>query len=370
MGARDIAPARIDLTPEERATLEGWTRRRRTAPALALRARIVLACADRPDVAHGALAESLGVHRATVGVWRQRFAARRLAGLRDAPRVGAPRTVSDAAVERAVATTLEQTPPNATHWSTRGLAKAVGLSQTTVVRIWRAFGLQPHRSETFKLSTDPLFVEKVRDIVGLYLVPPIRALVLCVDEKPSIQATEGTAPVLPMQPGQPERHTHDYVRHGTTDLFAALDVATGRVIGEVHRRHRSQEFRHFLDTIDRNTPPELDLHLILDNASTHARGVAQTALIKTWLLQHPRVHLHFTPTSSSWINLVECWFGLLQRRELARGAFRSTDALEQTLREYVATNNADPKPFVWTKSADDILASVSRYCQRTSGSHH
>ncbi len=365
MGARGISPARIDLTPHERTTLEGWTRRRSTAQALALRARIVLACADRPDVAHGVLAEALGVHRATVGVWRTRFAARRLAGLQDDPRVGAPRTVSDADVERAVATTLEQTPANATHWSTRGLAKAVGLSQTTVVRIWRAFGLQPHRSETFKLSTDPLFVEKVRDIVGLYLAPPVRALVLCVDEKPSIQAIEGTAPVRPMEPGQSERRTHDYVRHGTTDLFAALDVATGRVIGETHRRHRSAEFRHFLDTIDRDTPPALDLHLILDNASTH-----KTALIKAWLLQHPRVHLHFTPTSSSWINLVECWFGLLQRRELARGAFRSTDALEQTLRDYVTSNNADPKPFVWTKSADEILASISRFCQRTSGSHH
>ena len=325
----------------------------------------MLACADRPDVPHGVLAAEFGVHRATVGVWRQRFAARRLAGLRDDPRVGAPRTVSDADVERVVATTLETTPPGATHWSTRGLARATGMSQTTVMRIWRAFGLQPHRAEAFKLSTDPLFVEKVRDIVGLYLDPPDRALVLCVDEKPSIQATEGTAPVRPMRPGRPELHSHDYVRHGTTDLFAALDVKAGTVIGETHRRHRAVEFRAFLDTVDASTPPELDLHLILDNAATH-----KTALIKRWVLKRPRVHLHFTPTSASWINLVECWFSILQRRELARGAFRSTGALEQALRDYIATTNADPTPFVWTKSADEILASVSRFCQRTSGSDH
>ena len=365
MAARGIHPVRLALTPEERATLVSWTRRRSTAQALALRARIVLACADRPEIAHGALAGELGVHRVTVGVWRARFAARRLEGLKDDPRVGAPRTVRDADVERAIATTLEQTPPDATHWSTRGLAKAVGLSQTTVVRIWRAFGLQPHRSETFKLSADPLFVAKVRDIVGLYLAPPARALVLCVDEKPQIQATEGTAPALPMRPGQPERHTHDYVRHGTRDLFAALDVKAGTVIGEVHRRHRSEEFRHFLDTVDANTPPELDLHLILDNAATH-----KTALIRRWVQKRPRVHLHFTPTSASWLNLVECWSSLLQRRALTRAAFASTDALEAALRDYVAATNAAPRPFVWTKTADEILASVARFCRRTSGADH
>ena len=365
MAARGIHPARLELTPEERATLERWVRRRSTAQALALRARVVLACADRPDVAHGVLAAELGVHRATVGVWRRRFAARRLAGLKDDPRVGAPRRVSDADVERAIATTLEEAPPGATHWSTRGLAQAVGLSRSTVGRIWRAFGLAPHRSEAFKLSTDPLFVEKVRDIVGLYLDPPARALVLCVDEKPQIQATTGTAPVLPMRPGQPERRTHDYVRHGTRDLFAALDVKAGTVLGEVHARHRSEEFRHFLDTVDAHTPPELDLHLILDNSATH-----KTALIKRWVLKHPRVHLHFTPTSASWINLVECWFSLLQRRALTRAAFASTDALEAALRDYIAATNAAPKPFVWTKTADEILASVARFCRRTSGSDH
>ena len=298
MAARGIHPVRLELTPEERATLERWTRRRSTAQALALRARIVLACADRPEASHGILARELGVHRATVGAWRKRFAARRLAGLKDDPRTGAPRRIGDADVERAMTTTLEQAPPDAKRWSTRGLARAVGMSRSTVGRIWRAFGLQPHRSETFKLSTDPLFVEKVRDIVGLYLDPPVRAVVLCVDEKPQIQAVEGTAPVLPMRPGQPERRTHDYIRHGTRDLFAALDVKAGTVIGEIHERHRSEEFRRFLDTVDANTPPELELHLILDNAATH-----KTELIKHWVLNHPRVHPHFTPTSTSSINL-------------------------------------------------------------------
>ena len=357
--------ARIVLTPEERDALTRWARRRSTAQALALRARIVLACADRPDVPHGVLAREFGVHRATVGAWRNRFAARRLEGLKDDPRTGAPRRISDADVERAIATTLEQAPAKGTHWSTRGLAQAVGLSRSTVGRIWQAFGLEPHRSETFKLSTDPLFVEKVRDIVGLYLDPPVRALVLCVDEKPQIQAVEGTAPVLPMRPGQPERRTHDYVRHGTRDLFAALDVRAGTVIGEVHQRHRSVEFRQFLDTVDANTPPDLDLHLVLDNAATH-----KTALIKRWVLKRPRVHLHFTPTSASWLNLVECWFSLLQRRALARAAFASTEALEAALRDYIAVTNAAPRPFVWTKAADEILASVARFCRRTSESDH
>jgi transposase len=358
-------PPRIVLTRDERDALTRWTRRGSTAQALALRARLVLACADRPDVPHGQLAREFDVHRVTVGVWRRRFAARRLEGLRDDPRTGAPRRIGDADVERAITTTLEQAPPDATRWSTRGLARAVGISRTTVGRIWRAFGLQPHRSETFKRSTDPLFVEKVRDIVGLYLDPPARALVLCVDEKPQIQATTGTAPVLPMRPRQPERRTHDYVRHGTRDLFAALDVRAGTVIGEVHARHRSEEFRHFLDTVDANTPPELDLHLILDNAATH-----KTALIHRWVLKRPRVHLHVTPTSASWINLVECWFSLLQRRALTGGVFASTDALEAALRAYIAATNAAPKPFVWTRTADEILAAVTRFCRRTSGPDH
>jgi len=324
----------------------------------------VLAAAE-PGVTNGEIAERLRTSRPTVTKWRTRFAARGLAGLHDEPRPGAQRTITDAHVEQVITTTLETTPADATHWSTRRLAAQLGLNQTAVSRIWRAFGLEPHRVETFKLSKDPLFIEKVRDVVGLYLNPPDRALVLSVDVKPQIQATEGTAPVLPMRPGQVERHTHDYVRHGTRDLFAALDVKAGTVIGALRHRHRSVEFRKFLDTIDAHTPPELDLHLILDNASTH-----KTPLIHRWLLRHPRVHLHFTPTSASWLNLVECWFALLTTRRLARGAFRSTYALEQAIKGYIATTNAAPKPFVWTKTADDILESVARYCKRTSDSHH
>ena len=260
---------------------------------------------------------------------------------------------------------METTPPNATHWSTRSLAEVVGLSQTAVVRIWRAFALQPHRAETFKLSRDPLFVDKVRDIVGLHMNPPERALVLCVDEKPSIQALERTAPVLPMQPGQVERHTHDYIRHGTTDLFAALNVATGKVIGACHQRHRASEFRSFLDLIDRSVPPDLDLHLVLDNASTH-----KAPTIQRWLAKRPRYHLHFTPTSASWLNMVEGWFALLGARQLRRGTFRSTRALGQAIRTYIAAANDNSRPFVWTKSADDILASIQHFCQRTSNSDH
>jgi transposase len=355
----------LTLSAADRTTLVGWTRRRTTAQALALRARIVLACADRPAATHTELAAVLGVHRATVHKWRARFAGRGPAGLLDEPKPGAPRTITDADVERVLTTTLEQTPAAATHWSTRSLARTVGMSQTAVSRIWRAFALQPHRTETFKLSTDPLFIEKVRDIVGLYLDPPDRAVVLCVDEKPQIQATEGTAPIVPMRPGQVERHSHDYIRHGTRDLFAALDVRAGTVVGALHRRHRSREFRQFLGTIEAETPSELALHLILDNSSTH-----KTPLIHRWLARHPRVHLHFTPTSASWLNLVECWFALLTARQLRRGAFRSTYALEQAIKRYIATTNAQPTPFTWTKTADEILASVAHFCERTSNSTH
>ena len=363
--ARGPQPVRITLVPEERAALTRWARRRSTAQALALRARIVLACADRPEESHGGLALDLGVHRVTVGAWRRRFAVKRLDGLLDEPRCGGPRTIGDAAVERLITATLESTPPAATHWSTRSLARHVGMSQTAVSGIWRAFALAPHRSEAFKLSKDPQFIEKVRDIVGLYLNPPDRALVLCVDEKPQIQATEGTAPVLPTRPGQLERHTHDYVRHGTRDLFAALDVRAGTVVGELHRRHRSAEFRRFLDTIERAVPPGLDVHLVLDNSATH-----KTALIRRWLAKRPRYHLHFTPTSASWLNLVECRFSLLTARQLRRGSFRSSYALERAIKGYIAATNAAPKPFVWTKTADEILPSVARFCQRTHDSPH
>jgi transposase len=358
------APIPIDLTQGERETLLRWTRRRMGPQALALRARIVLACAE-PGASNIGIARALGVSRPTVITWRRRFAEHRLDGLTDEPRPGAPRSITDADVERALTLTLEAEPPNATHWSTRSLAKAAGLSQTAVSRIWRAFALQPHRHETFKLSRDPLFVEKVRDIVGLYLDPPDRALVLCVDEKPQIQAKAPTVPVLPMRPGQVERRTHDYVRHGTTDLFAALDVRSGKIIGECRERHRSEEFRAFLDTVERNVPSGLDVHLVLDNAATH-----KTGLIHRWLAKRPHFHLHFTPTSASWLNLVEGWFSLLTRRQLQRGVFRSTHALEQTIRRYIDATNAEPKPFVWTKSADEVLDNVKRFCQRTSASHH
>lgn len=354
----------ITLSQADRATLEGWTRRRKTAQALALRARIVLACA-KPGATNSRVAEDLGVSRPTVATWRRRFAERGPDGLLDEPRPGAPRKITDEQIERAIITTLEATPPNATHWSTRSLAAVTGLSQSAVVRIWRAFALQPHRTATFKLSRDPLFVDKVRDVVGLYMSPPDRALVLCVDEKPQIQAVERTAPVLPMRSGQVERRTHDYVRHGTTDLFAALDVKTGKVIGACRQRHRTQEFRAFLDLIEASVPSDLDIHLVLDNASTH-----KAPPIHRWLAKRPRYHLHFTPTSGSWLNLVEAWFAILTRRRLERGVFTSTADLEHAIHAYIDQTNMDPKPFIWTKSADAILASVARFCQKTSNSEH
>jgi transposase len=353
----------VILTAEERATLDQWARRPKTAQALAQRARIVLACAT--EQTNGDIAIAAGVTRQTVGRWRTRFARKRLEGLLDEPRPGAPRTILDAAVERVVRLTLETTPRDATHWSTRAMAKRCGLSQSTVSRIWRAFALQPHRVKTFKLSKDPLFIDKVRDIVGLYLAPPAKALVLCVDEKAQIQALDRTQPVLPMRPGQVERRSHDYTRHGTTTLFAALDAKSGAVIGEFHRRHRAREFRQFLDTIDTAVPRALDLHLIVDNASTH-----KTPLIHRWLARHPRFHVHFTPTGSSWINLVERWFAALTEKQLRRGVHRSTRELEAAIRQYIAITNQRPKPFVWTKTADDILASVARFCHRISNSGH
>ncbi len=354
---------RLTVTPEERETLERWARRPKTAQALAQRARLVLTCAaGRPNTA---VAAALRVSQPTVGKWRRRFLAKRLDGLLDEPRPGAPRTITDAAVERVLTRTLETRPPAATHWSTRAMAQACGLSRGTVHRIWRAFALQPHRTETFKLSTDPLFIEKVRDIVGLYLHPPERALVLCVDEKSQIQALDRTQPLLPMRPGQVERRTHDYVRHGTTSLFAALDAKTGQVIGELHRRHRAIEFRKFLDTVDAAVPAALDVHVILDNYGTH-----KTPLIHRWLARRPRYHLHFTPTGASWINLVERWFAALTERQIRRGAHRSTRELEAAIRRYLLLYNEAPKPFMWTKTADEILASVARFCHRISGTGH
>jgi transposase len=358
---RPLTP--IVLTADERSTLEGWARRRTTAQAVALRARIVLQAAA--GATNTGIGERERVTKGTVSKWRGRFLRKRLEGLLDEPRPGVPRTITDADVEAVITQTLETTPTAATHWSTREMAKASGLSQSAISRIWRALGLQPHRVETFKLSKDPQFVEKVRDIVGLYLHPPDRALVLCVDEKSQIQALDRSAPILPLQPGIPERRTHDYRRHGTTSLFAALDVATGKVLGECHRRHRSQEFLQFLRTIDACVPPALDIHLILDNYGTH-----KTPRVRRWLATHPRFHVHFTPTGASWLNLVERWFALLSEKQIKRGAHRSTRALEDAIREYLAMTNGSPKPFVWTKTADEIFASVARYCQRISDSRH
>jgi transposase len=358
---RPIPP--LTLTATERETLERWARRATTAQAVAQRARLILGCAAGRT--NTVVAHDLRVTKQTVGKWRSRFVARRLDGLLDEPRPGAPRTITDAQVERVLTRTLESTPADATHWSTRSMAKASGLSRSAVHRIWRAFALQPHRTETFKLSADPLFIEKVRDIVGLYLRPPDRAMVLCVDEKSQIQALDRTQPLLPMRPGQVERRTHDYARHGTTSLFAALDAKTGRIIGQLHRRHRSVEFRKFLDTIEAAVPAALDLHLILDNSSTH-----KTALIRRWLAKRPRVHLHFTPTSASWLNLVERWFAALTEKQIKRGTHASTRVLEAAIRQYIAVTNETPKPFVWTKTADEILASVARFCHRISETGH
>jgi transposase len=351
------------LTTDERSALEGWARRRTTAQALALRARIVLRAAEGDSTT--AIAGREGVTKATVGKWRARFLQKRLEGVLDEPRPGAPRTITDADVETVITTTLETTPRGATHWSTRSMAKATDLSQSAISRIWRACGLQPHRVETFTLSTDPQFIDKVRDIVGLYLDPPDRALVLCVDEKSQIQALDRSAPILPLAPGVPERRTHDYRRHGTTSLFAALDVATGTVIGECHRRHRSQEFLRFLKTIDANVPADLDMHLILDHYGTH-----KTPRVRRWVAAHPRFHLHFTPTRAAWLTLVERWFAVLSTKQIKRGAHRSTRALEDTIRESLNLTNESPQPFVWTKTADEILASIARYCQRISDSPH
>jgi transposase len=351
----------VVLTADERQTLEQWARRPTTAQALAQRARIVLGCASNRT--NGDIAKSAGITRQTVGRWRHRFVRKRLQGLLDEPRPGAPRKITDTAVEHVIALTLESTPRDATHWSTRAMAKRSGLSQTAVSRIWRAFGLQPHRSKTFKLSKDPLFIDKVRDIVGLYLDPPDKALVLCVDEKSHIQALDRTQPVLPMRPGHVERRTHDYTRHGTTTLFAALDAKSGEIIGEFHQRHRAREFRKFLATIDAAVPKALDVHLVLDNASTH-----KTPAIHRWLVRHPRFHVHFTPTSGSWMNLVERWFAALTEKQLRRGAHRSTHELEAAIRRYIALTNERPKPFRWTKTADEILASVARFCHRISNS--
>jgi len=354
----------VELTDDERRTLGAWSRRRTTAQALAQRSRIVLRCAEGGTI--GQVAAELGVSRDMVSKWRSRFLRDRLEGLADEPRPGRPRTIGDEQVEAVITATLEQAPPGGdTHWSTRSMARSASISQSTVSRIWRTFGLKPHVIQTWKLSTDPQFIEKVRDVVGLYLAPPEDALVLCVDEKSQIQALDRTAPCLPMLPTTPARRTHDYVRNGTTSLFAALELSSGSVIAQPYRRHRHQEFLRFLKLIDAAVPKGLDLHLVLDNYATH-----KTPEIHKWLLRHPRFHLHFTPTSSSWLNLVERWFAELTTRKLRRSAHRSVTELENDIRKWINEWNKNPKPFVWTKTAEEILETLAAYCGLINDSGH
>ncbi|MEV0624249.1 IS630 family transposase [Nonomuraea sp. NPDC050404] len=351
------------LSVDERRTLQGWASRGKTAQVLAHRSRIILLCAEGLD--NTAVAGRLGITRDTVGKWRNRFLDRRLDGLGDEPRPGAPRTLTDAQVEEVVVRTLEEVPEGSTHWSRRELAARVGISPSSVRRIWQAFGLQPHLVEEFKISTDPLLIDKIRDVVGLYLSPPEHAVVFSADEKPHIQAIERSAPVLPMVPGTPERRSHDYHRHGTIDLFAALNVATGKVIGKLSPQHRAVDFRDFLEEIFRQVEPGLEIHVICDNLSTHKAPV-----VHKWLLEHPAVHLHFTPTYSSWINQVERWFAELQRRRLDRGVFCSLDELTTALQEWLKYWNENARPFTWTKNADQIISAIGRYCARISGPGH
>jgi transposase len=357
--------AELVLTDEEREALERWARRPKSSQFLALRSRIVLACAR--GLTNTQVALDLKVTKPTVGKWRKRFLIRRLDGLLDEPRPGAPRKITDADVERVLTQTLESKPANATHWSTRGMARSAGLSQSAISRIWRAFCLQPHRTETFKLSTDPQFIDKVRDVVGLYMSPPENAIVLSVDEKSQVQALDRSQPLLPLEPGRPERHTHDYARYGTTSLFAALNVATGKIIGRCHQQHRHHEFIAFLKLIDETIPeePGVEIHLIMDNYATH-----KTPAVQRWLTRHPRYHVHFTPTSASWLNQVERFFAEITEKRIRRGAFRSVAALRKAIMDYLEHHNANPKPFRWTATADAILNRVAKVCKRINDSGH
>jgi len=370
MAGRATKASKIILSADERSYLERLTRRRKVARGDTVRAEIVLAAAD--GLNNCAIAAKVGVARQTVRTWRERFAKHRLDGLSDEPRCGAPRTIGDDKIEAIIVKTLEEKPEGATHWSTRDMAKASGVSASSVQRIWRAFSLQPHRTETFKLSKDPQFVEKVRDIVGLYMSPPANAIVICVDEKSQVQALERTQPMLPMRPGQIERRTHDYERHGTTTLFAGFiasaavetNVKAGSVIGHCMPRHRAREFQKFLDEIERNVPAGFEIHAIMDNASTH-----KTQAIRNWFAKRPRWHQHFTPTSSSWLNQVERFFALLTSKQIKRGSHTSVKQLIASIGKFIEHQNANPNPLRWTKSADDILASIERFCHRTLDVH-
>lgn len=357
MNAMGRPKTKLELSDVEIETLKSWTRSRSRQRGLALRAEIVLRCASGADNVD--VAEQLALTNQTIGKWRQRFVEHRLDGLLDEPRVGRPRTVLDQDVSRIVDLTLHQKPRGGTHWTCRALAQQAGLSKDAVQRVWKAFGLKPGKVESFSLSKDPQFVEKVRDIVGLYMSPPTNALVLCVDEKSQMQALDRSQPLLPMTESHAERRTNSYYRHGTTSLFAALNIATGNVIGKTYRRHRSTEFLRFLNEIDAAVPSDLDVHLVMDNYATH-----KTAAIKRWLLRRPRYKIHFTPTNSSWLNLVESFFSMVERRVTRRGVHRSTRALEKDVCEFLDVHNTDPKPFIWTKTADQIFESLKRYCAR------
>jgi len=357
--------AELILTDEERSQLERWARRPKSSQRLAQRSRIILCCATGRT--NCVVAEQLGITNVTVGKWRQRFVEHRLDGLVDEPRPGAPRTISDEHVERVVTMTLETKPSNATHWSTRSMAEATGLTQNAIWRIWNAFGLQPHRTKTFKLSEDPLFIDKVRDVVGLYMNPPENALVLCIDEKSQVQALDRTQPLLPMEPWQVERHTHDYARHGTTSLFAALNTKTGEVIGRCHQRHRHQEFLKFIKHVDKliEKQPGMEIHLVMDNYATH-----KTPAVQRWFARHPEYIVHFTPTSASWLNQVERFFAEITNRRIRRGAFRSVLQLRQAIMDYLDEHNENPRPFIWTADADLILSRVANVCKRINPSGH
>jgi transposase len=363
MSQRGPALAKLTLSVDEREQLERWVRRRKSAQDLALRSKIILECTS--GVTNSEVARRMDVSLPTVRKWRNRFLDRRLDGLVDDPRPGRPATISVDHVEQVIVDTLESTPKTASHWSRAKMAEKSGLSKSTVGRIWKAFGLQPHREEGFKLSNDPLFTEKVYDIVGLYLNPPDSAVVLSVDEKSQVQALARSQPAFPMMPGTPERRSHDYVRHGTTSLFAALNVTDGTVISSIHRKHRSVEFKKFLVKIDKTVPDHLDVHVVCDNYSTHKHPI-----VKNWLAKRPRFHMHFTPTYSSWINQVERLFAEVTRELLQRSDHRSVQALEKDLREWVKAWNANPKPFIWTKTAEEILSSIARYLKRINESGH